>query len=77
MHGRSLADLGYSFVSASNEAVESGQVDLKKYKVVDLILGKQRRSVLGHNENRVDFEAFSPAMQKPSPIIRPPGGTSW
>ena len=64
MHGRSLADLGYSFVSASNEAVESGQVDLKKYKAVDLILGKQRRSVLGHNENRVDFEAFSPAMQK-------------
>lgn len=64
VHGRSLAELGYSFVSASNEAVENGSVDMKDYKAVDLILGKQRRSMLGHTENRVDFEAFSKPMQK-------------
>ena len=64
VHGRSLAQLGYSFVSASNEAVENGSVDMKDYPAVDLILGKQRRSMLGHTEDRVDFEAFSPAMQQ-------------
>ncbi len=64
VHGRSLAQLGYSFVSASNEAVENGSVDMKDYQAVDLILGKQRRSMLGHTEDRVDFEAFSPAMQQ-------------
>lgn len=64
VHGRSLAELGYSFVSASNEAVEDGSVDLSRYKAVDLILGKQRRSMLGHSEDRVDFKVFSKPMQQ-------------
>lgn len=64
VHGRSLAELGYSFVSASNEAVANGQVDMKKYKAVDMIMGKQRRSQLGHNENRVDFEVFPKDLRK-------------
>ena len=64
VHGRSLVELGYSFVSASNEAVENGHVDMSAYPVVDLILGKQRQSLLGHNYSRIDYPAFSKKLQK-------------
>ncbi len=43
-HGRAWLAAGRSFVSASDEAVEAGAVDLAAYPVVDLALGLERRT---------------------------------
>jgi len=40
-HGGSLANLGYAFDSASNEAVAGGAVGLTGYEVVDWMLGEE------------------------------------
>ena len=40
-HGKALAALGWTFDSATNEAVDSGFVDLNEYPMVDWILGKE------------------------------------
>jgi N-acetylmuramoyl-L-alanine amidase len=40
-HGGSLANLGYAFDSASNEAVAGGSVSLITYDVVDWMLGEE------------------------------------
>ncbi len=51
IHGKAIQAIGdYSFVSASDEAVESRYTDLQKYVAVDLIYG-------------ADDKGFSPAMQ--------------
>ena len=42
VHGEALMVAGYSFVSSSRMAVMQGKVLLNDYKVVDLILGKQK-----------------------------------
>jgi hypothetical protein len=46
IHGSSIKECGYSFASASEEAVEDSLVDLASYKIVDLILGEQKSTCL-------------------------------
>ena len=41
VHGAAILKAGYSFVSCSDEAVESGQVVLNDFTHTDLILGKE------------------------------------
>ncbi|MBU0712279.1 N-acetylmuramoyl-L-alanine amidase [bacterium] len=41
-HGKSIVTAGYSFVSVSDEAVMDGDLDITKYKVVDLIMGEEK-----------------------------------
>lgn len=65
LHGASILKAGYSFVSCSNEAVESRQVDLNDYRIVDLILGKQRQTKTGRGGIiPLQFKTFSDALQK-------------
>ncbi len=42
VHGLSIMKSGYSFVSASAQAVEDKSIDLSKYNFVDLIMGEQK-----------------------------------
>ena len=44
IHGRSIAQAGWSFISCSREAVQDGIISLSDYRVVDLIMGLQKRS---------------------------------
>ena len=44
IHGTSIKNTGFSFVSASDESVMDGMIDLKKYKMVDLILGEEKQT---------------------------------
>ena len=44
IHGQSLRANGLSFLSASRDAVTDTMVDLSRYHIVDLILGKQRET---------------------------------
>ena len=64
LHGGDIRSLGYSFCSASAKAVERGNVDLTKYPVVDLILGKQRTVAVGRGAMGYRYKALSEELQK-------------
>lgn len=54
IHGKALQALGdYSFVSASDEAVERGDVDLKEYRMIDLLYGADDKGFSAMMQNRL------------------------
>lgn len=63
IHGRSIAQAGWSFISCSREAVQDGMINLTDYYVVDLILGLQKRSAQDTICNK-DYSTFPSSMQK-------------
>ena len=65
VHGAAIAMAGRGFVSASLKAVEEGKVNLSDYSAVDLILGKQQRTLVGAPGGRqgYKFEAFPQALR--------------
>lgn len=63
VHGTSIANAGYGFVSCSVGAVEDGTVNLRDYNVVDLILGKQKESTVGNGQWGWHYKTFSTALQ--------------
>lgn len=62
-HGKSISKAGYSFVSASRDAIINGQVKLANYKLVDLILGKQRQTKLGRGYFVPEFKTYPKELQ--------------
>ena len=62
LHGRSVAAAGYSFCSMTARRAADGW-DAAEYPVVDLILGKQRRTVVGRGVRGEEFEAFPADLQ--------------
>ena len=64
LHGVSIESAGYSFVSCSAGAVEKGDVKLEQYKIVDLILGKQKTTTVGNGKVGILYEAFPAALQQ-------------
>lgn len=63
VHGESISAAGRGFVSASVGAVENGDVKLNDYKVVDLILGRQKTTVTGNGNNGIHYSTFSKNLQ--------------
>ena len=63
VHGQSIAKAGWSFVSCSRDAVQDGTVDMNGYRVVDLILGLQKRS-LQDTLFYKDYSTFPPILQQ-------------
>ena len=64
VHGKAVLEAGLSFTSCSNEAVEDSVVDMRDYRFVDLILGKQCQTKMGRGGYfPLQFKTFSPAMQ--------------
>lgn len=65
LHGQALLAAGYSFTSCSNEAVEEGLVELTDYRLVDLILGKQRQTKMGRGGiTPLQYKSFGPQLQE-------------
>ena len=68
VHGLSIKNAGYSFVSSSDEAVMDDIIDLKKYKMVDLILGEEKRThwqkSYADSVNGIQFEAIPAKASK-------------
>ena len=64
VHGDASADAGYGFVSCSAAAVEAGVVKLSDYSTVDLILGKQKRTIIGRGTSGVNYTAFPKHLQE-------------
>ena len=50
IHGAAIMKAGYNFVSTSVSAVCSEISDMKKYKYVDIIAGKQARTLIGRDK---------------------------
>ena len=63
IHGQSIARAGWSFVSCSRESVQDGTTILTDYKVVDLILGLQKRSAQDTICNK-DYSTFPAVLQR-------------
>jgi len=63
IHGKSIVAAGYSFVSASSEAVMNGQIAMNVYPVVDLILGKQKLTAVGRGAFPPRFKTFPDSLQ--------------
>jgi len=64
IHGKAMKLAGYSFVSCSEKAVLAGDINLNHYKVVDLILGKQKQTFIGNAKNAPDYKTFPLALQQ-------------
>ena len=63
VHGEAIMKAGYSFTSASVATVSDGEVDLGKYPVVDLILGKQKEYTMGRGACPNRYKAFPVELQ--------------
>ena len=64
MHGRTLRNMRISFVSASiSSFARLAAEDIAKYYVVDMILGKQKQTVLGVEKQITDFKTFPAEVQ--------------
>lgn len=64
LHGKAIKAAGYSFVSCSEKSVLTSDIDLTQYKVVDLILGKQKQTFVGNAKKAPDFKTFPLALQQ-------------
>ena len=64
LHGKAIKAAGFSFVSCSNKAVLRSDVDLNQYKMVDLILGKQKQTIVGNGQKTPEFKTFPLALQQ-------------
>lgn len=58
VHGRAIADAGRGFVSTSIGAIERGAVKPGDYKIIDLILGKQKATVVGRGKSGVNHRLY-------------------
>lgn len=68
IHGLAIKSAGYSFVSSSDEAVMDELIDLKKYKMIDLVLGEEKKTrwqkPYADSVNGIQFETFPPKLQE-------------
>ncbi len=64
IHGKAIKSAGYSFVSSSEKSVLNGDVNLNQYKLLDLILGKQKQTFVGNAKKAPDFKTFPLALQQ-------------
>ena len=60
VHGASIMNAGYSFVSMSEAAFELGNVSATDYKVLDIILGKQKETMNGRGAFPSRFKIYTP-----------------
>lgn len=69
VHGSAIKNCGYPFVSASDEACWDGLVDFKNHKIIDLILGEEKRTLfpglnLDNNPHLKISESYEAFPQK-------------
>ncbi len=64
IHGEAIKSTGHSFVSVSVKSVIDGKVDLSNYRIIDLILGKQKTTRWQKDTlKEARFEAFPTQLQ--------------
>lgn len=60
LHGKSIKNAGYSYVSCSKSAVTEGNYNIRKYAFIDLILGEEKETVVGYD---TCYKIFPKALQ--------------
>ncbi|OIP84319.1 MAG: xanthan lyase, partial [Porphyromonadaceae bacterium CG2_30_38_12] len=63
LHGKAIKVAGNSFTSCSLKSVVYNIVNLKNYRIVDLILGKQKKTWIGNAKKAPEFKTFPLALQ--------------
>ncbi len=74
LHGQAVRAAGYSFVSASDEAVMDSLMDLSKYRVIDLILGEEKSTEGPKPRAQKQFVTFPSPLQKALTAFLQKGG---
>ncbi len=66
IHGRAIIDAGYSFGSASDEAVMNGSINLRTVDVIDLIYGEEKTTYPPSSSRitETSFSVFPEQMRK-------------
>ncbi|MFP4548089.1 MAG: fibronectin type III domain-containing protein [Fidelibacterota bacterium] len=64
IHGKSLVANGYSYVSASDEAVENGDLSLLDYTLVNMIYGEEKSTPYSPKIDSTVYPVFTPKMMK-------------
>jgi hypothetical protein len=62
VHGKSILAAGYSFVTTSDECVESGSVNLTDYKFLDLLFGEEKTSFLPGKDSVPRYTIYTDEM---------------
>lgn len=62
VHGSSLRNAAYSFVSVSDEAITDSLVELSDYVLVDYLAGEERSSYMPKNDSVVHYQVFQDHM---------------
>ncbi|MEO8398680.1 MAG: xanthan lyase, partial [Ignavibacteriaceae bacterium] len=67
IHGKAIASAGFSFVSSSDGSVCNSEIDISKYKFIDIILGEEKETKWQNNFadsiNGKQFKAFPISFQ--------------
>jgi len=61
-HGMAIKNAGYSFTSASDEAVLIGDVNLKKYPVIDYLTGEEKTGYFPKDSINKHYEVYPKGM---------------
>lgn len=64
LHGNSIKQADFSFVSTSLKAVLNSKIKLTDFRYIDIILGKQKQTYLGNSKKKAEFKTFPLALQK-------------
>ena len=74
IHGEAIKNAGFSFVSCSHTALSKGFIDMTSYKIVDIILGKQKQTFIGNGKKAPEFKTFPLALQQSIRLYCEKGG---
>ena len=64
LHGKSIRNSGYSFISSSRQAFENEAFQPHEFFAVNLIMGKQKNTPALNDPDSLQFRVFTPAMMK-------------
>lgn len=74
LHGQAIKPHGYSFVSCSLQSIIKGDIEMTDFKIVDLILGKQKQTCIGNAKKTPEFKTFPLALQQKIKMFCDKGG---
>ena len=62
IHGASIHNAGYSFISVSDESVIAGLTDLTSYPLVDFLAGEEKSTYMPKNDSARHYQVFQDTM---------------
>lgn len=63
LHGKSIKEAGYSFTSSSRDAFTKESIDISAYQTLNVILGKQKQTLIGNQQQEPAFKTFPLELQ--------------